>query len=112
GALPASRNARVPSVCATSALTCCVRAASTEHPGPELASSLLAGGAPTPSARSRPSAPVETTCTSFAASASSFMIEPLPNCFSIWDSAAANALDLLSSIGVPLFLGWHLRQAL
>src|SRR5438309_9848061 len=50
---------------------------------------------------------------SLIASASIFMIEPLPNCFSIWDSAAANALDLLSSIAVPLFLGCrHLRQAL
>jgi hypothetical protein len=28
------------------------------------------------------------------------MIEPLPYCFSICDSAAANALDLLSSIAV------------
>jgi hypothetical protein len=32
------------------------------------------------------------------------MMEPLPYCFSICDSAAANALDLLSSIAVPLFL--------
>jgi hypothetical protein len=37
----------------------------------------------------------------------------LPYCFSICDSAAANALDLLSSIAaVPLFLSCrHLRQA-
>jgi hypothetical protein len=37
-----------------------------------------------------------------AAASSIFMIEPLPNCFSIWESAAANALDLLSSISVVL----------
>src|SRR3712207_7270239 len=41
------------------------------------------GKPPTPSARSRPSEPVETTCTSLAASASIFMMEPLPYCFSI-----------------------------
>jgi hypothetical protein len=40
------------------------------------------------------------------------MIEPLPNCFSIWESAAANALDLLSSISwsSSVFCYWHLRQ--
>ena len=33
------------------------------------------------------------------------MIEPLPNCFSIWASAAASALLLLSSIAfIPLDL--------
>src|SRR5436190_136935 len=37
---------------------------------------------------------------SLMAASSIFMIEPLPNCFSIWESAAANALDLLSSICV------------
>jgi hypothetical protein len=31
-------------------------------------------------------------------------MEPLPYCFSICDSAAANALDLFSSIAVPLLL--------
>jgi hypothetical protein len=30
-----------------------------------------------------------------------FMIEPLPNCFSIWASAAASAFDLLSFIAYP-----------
>src|SRR5687767_3973357 len=48
---------------------------------------------------------------SLIASSPIFMIEPLPYCFSICESAAANALDLLSSIAcVPLVLGWHLRQ--
>src|SRR3954452_20478897 len=48
---------------------------------------------------------------SLIAASSIFMIEPLPNCFSICDSAAANAFDLLSSI-LYLFLGCrHLRQA-
>ena len=35
----------------------------------------------------------------FSTSASpNFMIEPLPNCFSIWESAAARAFALFSSI--------------
>src|SRR5438045_5849910 len=59
---------------------------------------------------SRPSEPVDTTSMSLMASASIFMIEPLPNCFSICDSAAANALDLLSSIAVPLVL-WSASTA-
>src|SRR5450631_3377152 len=48
---------------------------------------------------SRPSDPVETTDRSLCTWASPiFMIEPLPNCFSICASAATSALLLLSSI--------------
>src|SRR5579862_8177391 len=55
---------------------------------------------------SRPSEPVETTDRSFCTWASPiFMMEPLPNCFSICASAAASALFLLSSIAfIPLDL--------
>src|SRR3972149_8202634 len=52
-----------------------------------------------------PSDPVETTCTSGTACESILMMEPLPNCFSIWASAAARALDLLSSMSLSLFVG-------
>src|SRR6185312_2450440 len=56
------------------------------------------GKPPTPSAMSRPSEPVDTTCRSFWTWASPiFMIEPLPNCFSIWANAAASALVFWSS---------------
>ena len=49
---------------------------------------------------SRPSEPVDTTGRSFAICASPiFMIEPLPNCFSICASAAASALLFWSSMG-------------
>src|SRR5207253_10639973 len=53
---------------------------------------------------SSPSDPVDTTCRSFWTWASPiFMIEPLPNCFSICASAATSALLLLSSIAfIPL----------
>src|SRR5215831_12323483 len=55
---------------------------------------------------SSPSEPVDTTDKSLCTWASPiFMIEPLPNCFSIWASAAASALLLLSSIEfIPLDL--------
>src|SRR5678809_94945 len=48
---------------------------------------------------SSPSDPVDTTVRSFWIWDSPiFMIEPLPNCFSICASAAASALPLLSSM--------------
>src|SRR5436309_5428739 len=55
---------------------------------------------------SRPSEPVETTDRSLCTRASPiFMIEPLPNCFSICAKAALSALLLLSSIAfIPLDL--------
>jgi hypothetical protein len=52
---------------------------------------------------SSPSEPVGTAWMSWDTSASpSFMIEPLPNCFSIWDRAACRALRLLSSMMVAI----------
>src|SRR5688500_13514736 len=69
-----------------------------------------------PSAMSRPSDPVETTSMSALAGCSPRRItEPLPNCFSIWLSAALSAfLRLLSSMPfVPpsLFRLFHNRPA-
>src|SRR3954466_14619762 len=98
-----------PSFC-TSAMTCSVRVVLPDDSGPYISTTRPRGRPPTPSARSRPSDPVDTTSMSLIASASIFMIEPLPNCFSIWESAAANALDLLSSISSVPLLGRHLRQ--
>src|SRR5712691_9226591 len=51
---------------------------------------------------SRPSDPVETTWMSCRAWESIFMMEPLPNCFSIWARAACRALALASSMTFPL----------
>src|SRR6266849_10092337 len=50
---------------------------------------------------SRPSEPVETTWMSCRAWESIFMMEPLPNCFSIWARAACRALALASSMTFP-----------
>src|SRR6185437_410081 len=57
------------------------------------------GRPPTPSAMSSPREPVDTTSMARSTSwAPIFMIEPLPNCFSIWERAACRALALFSSI--------------
>src|SRR5262245_52095086 len=55
---------------------------------------------PTPSAKSRPSEPVGSAWMSWWASASSpsFMIAPLPNCFSIWLTARSIARSRFTSI--------------
>src|SRR5882672_1752555 len=50
---------------------------------------------------SRPSDPVDITCTSCTAAESIFMMEPLPNCFSICARAACSALALASSMTFP-----------
>src|SRR5258708_8220890 len=50
---------------------------------------------------SRPSDPVETTWMPCRAWESIFMMEPLPNCFSIWARAACSALALPSSMTFP-----------
>src|SRR6185369_7195874 len=67
------------------------------------------GRPPIPSAMSRPSEPVETASTSYDADASPRrMTEPLPNCFSIWPSAALSAFLRLSSISKSPLSSEHL----
>src|SRR3954471_24731738 len=72
------------------------------------------GRPPTPSAMSRPSEPGDTVSMSIDLSfLPSFMTEPLPNCRSIWESAADRALDL--SIDVPSTIrrvGWDIGRPL
>ncbi len=61
-----------------------------------------------PRARSKEMAPVGMASTATAAPFwPSFMIEPLPNCFSIWDRAASMALaaGALLLVGVFVFHG-------
>ena len=59
------------------------------------------GTPPTPSARSSPRLPVEMASTCSAALSPSFMMAPLPNCFSIWASAVVSASFFSSA---PVFL--------
>src|SRR4029453_9940450 len=58
------------------------------------------GTPPMPSARSSPSEPVDSAARSWCASVSSrsFMIAPLPNCFSIWLTARSMARSRFTSI--------------
>src|SRR5450432_2816333 len=73
-----------------------------EDSGPKISITRPRGMPPTPSAISSPNEPVGIESTSYVAPASpSRMTEPLPNCFSIWLSAAARAFLRFSSIGSP-----------
>src|ERR1700712_451194 len=66
-----------------------------EDSGPEISTTRPRGSPPTPSAMSSPNEPEEMVSTSMERSfLPSFITEPLPNCRSIWESAAARALVL------------------
>ena len=69
-----------------------------------LALDLALGTPPTPRARSREKAPVEMAEMAMLVRSPIRMMEPLPNCFSICDNAAASALDLFSSTLYPIKL--------
>src|SRR5215471_6390078 len=105
-AFSASMYAATPPALWTCATTCRQSVVFPEASGPYTSTTRPLGSPPTPSAMSSPSEPVDTTDKSLCTWASPiFMIEPLPNCFSIWASAAASALLLLSSIEfIPLDL--------
>ena len=65
------------------------------------------GKPPTPSAMSREMAPVETAATSFtiASSLPRRMIEPLPNAFSMDETASSIAFSFSGPTGIALLLG-------
>src|SRR6202034_331164 len=70
--------------------------------GPKISMTRPRGMPPTPSAISSPNDPVGIESTSYVAPASpKRMTEPLPNCFSIWLSAAARAFLRFSSMDSP-----------
>src|ERR1700749_2437751 len=73
--------------------------------GPYTSTIRPRGSPPRPSATSRAIDPVGITSTGTRACSPSRMTEPLPNCRSIWTSAASRALSLspaLSGAGLPL----------
>src|ERR1043165_9651517 len=82
-----------------SATTCMARVDFPDDSGPKISTIRPRGSPPTPSATSRASAPVGTTSICMWAFSPSRMIEPLPNCFSIWPSAISRALS--RSTGTP-----------
>src|SRR5215217_1858863 len=62
--------------------------------GPKISTMRPRGTPPTPSARSSARAPVGIEATFWGSSSPMRMIEPFPNCRSIWDTAASMALLL------------------
>ena len=82
-----------------SATTCMARVDFPDDSGPKISTIRPRGSPPTPSATSRASAPVGITSICMWAFSPSRMIEPLPNCFSIWPSAISRALS--RSTGTP-----------
>src|SRR5579872_1821756 len=83
-----------PSFCA-SAITCRATVVLPLDSGPKISTTLPRGKPPIPRAASKEMEPVEMNAIGTMASlAPSRMIEPRPNCFSIWDSARSMAFDL------------------
>ena len=81
-------------------MTCRARVVLPEDSGPKISMTRPRGTPPTPRAASRESEPVGMAGTSTFSRLPSRMIEPLPNCFSICESAAsiARARSFLSSV--------------
>src|SRR3978361_2179160 len=78
-----------------SATVCSASVVLPEDSGPQISTTRPRGSPPTPSAMSSPSEPDEMVSTSIERSfLPSFITEPLPNCRSIWESAAPTALVL------------------
>src|SRR3989442_1318519 len=84
--------AAVPPVFWASAIVCSMSVVFPDDSGPKISMTRPRGSPPVPSARSSPSEPDGMTGTSGGASvAPSFMMDPLPNCFSIWAIASSMA---------------------
>src|SRR5215212_1378318 len=77
-----------------SAMICRARVVLPLDSGPKISTMRPRGTPPTPSARSRASAPVGIVATFWVSSSPMSMIEPFTNCRSIWETAASMALLL------------------
>src|SRR5215213_8168762 len=85
--------ARPPAFCA-SAMMCRARVVLPLDSGPKISTTRPRGTPPTPRAMSRARAPVGMEATLWRSSSPMRMIEPFPNCRSIWEMAASIALLL------------------
>src|SRR5215469_5371754 len=104
-ACSASTNAAIPPCFCASAMTCSATVVLPLDSGPKISTTRPRGKPPTPRAASKEMEPVEITAMGTMASLlPSRIIEPLPNCFSIWASARsiAFAFSNLSSANVSL----------
>src|ERR1044072_7410917 len=87
--------AQMPPFFCPSATQCSASVVLPEDSGPQISTIRPLGRPPTPSAMSSPSEPEEIVSISIERSfLPSFITEPLPNCRSIWESAADSAFDL------------------
>src|SRR5216683_6339121 len=90
--------AHTPPMCCASAMTCCTIVVLPDASGPKISVTRPRGMPPTPRAISNAMEPVGMISTAMRCWASpNFMIEPLPNCFSICEMAFSIALDLSAS---------------
>src|SRR6202040_305488 len=104
-ACSASTKAAMPPVFCASAITCSVMVVLPEDSGPKTSTTRPRGKPPTPRAASNEIAPVEITAMGTIASFDpNRMIDPLPNCFSICDTANSIALPRSSAMGVWLLV--------
>src|SRR3974390_580775 len=104
--------AQMPPFFWASATQCSASVVLPEDSGPKISTMRPRGNPPIPSATSSPSEPEEIASISILSLLPSFMTEPLPNCRSIWESAADRALDL--SMDVPSTIrraGWDIGRA-
>src|SRR5580704_4015059 len=93
----------MPPIFCASAITCSVMVVLPEDSGPNTSTTRPRGKPPTPRAASNEIAPVEITEMGTIASFDPRrMIEPLPNCFSICETANSIALPRSSAMGVWL----------
>ena len=92
-ACSASMYAHTPPLRCASATTCVASVDLPDDSGPKISTIRPRGRPPMPSARSSASAPVGIASTPTWPRSPNFMIEPLPNCLSIWLSAISRALS-------------------
>src|ERR1043166_7204169 len=91
-----------PTLCA-SATTCSAIVVLPDDSGPKISEMRPRGNPPTPSAWSTEIEPVEMAGTVTTVCAPNRIIEPLPNCFSIWPRVAPSArLRSFSSMGIVI----------
>src|SRR3954471_11099464 len=89
----------MPPIFCASAITCNVMVVLPEDSGPNTSTTRPRGNPPTPKAASNEIDPVGITEIGTMASFDpSRMIDPLPNCFSIWDTARSIALPRSSAM--------------
>src|SRR5258708_9214533 len=97
--------AHPPPMRCASAMTCCTIVVLPDASGPKISVTRPRGMPPTPRAISSAMEPVGMISTAMRCWASpSFMIEPLPNCFSICEMAFSIAFDLSASAMALLYL--------